>query len=83
MTRAILIVKSTAMASLVAVSDLTGAAVRATSITYEPFLFMATAGALYLVLSGALAILQAWAEGKVRRMRPSAPVAGTAVEGVT
>lgn len=82
-TRAILIVKSTAMASLVAVSDLTGAAVRATSITYEPFLFMLTAGALYLALSGALAILQAWAEGKARRMRASAPVAGVAVEGVT
>ena len=79
-TRAILIVKSTAMASLVAVSDLTGAAVRATSITYEPFTFMIAAGVLYLVLGGLLALLQAWAEGKLRRLRPSAPAA---VEGVT
>lgn len=81
-TRAILVVKSTAMASLVAVSDLTGAAVRATSITYQPFVFLVTAGGLYLVLGGALAILQNWAEGKVRRMRTGAPRAAVAVEGV-
>lgn len=83
-TRAILIMKSTAMASLVAVSDLTGAAVRATSITYMPFVFMLIAAALYLVLSGLLALLQAWAERKMRRMRTAAaPLPSAAVAGGT
>ena len=83
MTRAILIVKSTAMASLVAVNDLTGAAVRATSITYEPFVFLVSAGVLYLMLCGLLAILQAWAEDRVGRMRAALPSAGVAIDGVT
>ena len=43
-TRAIIIVKATALASLVAVGDLTGEAVRAMSITYNPFPFLAVAG---------------------------------------
>ena len=81
-TRVILIVKSTAMASLVAVSDLTGEAVRATSITYMPFVFLAWAGALYLFLSGVLALLQSWAEGKVRRLRTSASLRPV-IKGVT
>jgi His/Glu/Gln/Arg/opine family amino acid ABC transporter permease subunit len=73
-TRAILIVKSTAMASLVAVSELTGEAVRATSITYMPFDFLLIAGALYLLLNGVLALLQSWAERRVRRLRRSGPM---------
>lgn len=81
-TRAILIVKSTAMASLVAVSDLTGAAVRATSITYEPFVFMLAAGALYLLLSGLLALLQLWAEAKVRGLRRGAATSAVPLEGL-
>ena len=55
-----------ALASFVAVGDLTAQAVRATSIAYEPFLYLLTAGALYLTLSGLLAILQVWAERRFR-----------------
>lgn len=69
MTRAIIIVKSTSLASFVAVGDLTGEAVRATAITYEPFLFLTVAGLLYLALSGALAGLQAWLEARIARAR--------------
>jgi His/Glu/Gln/Arg/opine family amino acid ABC transporter permease subunit len=64
-TRAIIIVKSTSLASFVAVSDLTGQAARAASITYDPFPFLLTAGVLYLALSGALALFQSWAERRV------------------
>jgi len=68
-TRAIIMVKATSLASLVAVGDLTGEAVRATSITYEPFMFLIMAGALYLLLSGALALFQMWAEERMARAR--------------
>lgn len=69
MTRAIIMVKATSLASFVAVGDLTGEAVRATSITYEPFMFFILAGVLYLFLSGALALFQMWAEERVARAR--------------
>jgi His/Glu/Gln/Arg/opine family amino acid ABC transporter permease subunit len=68
-TRAIIIVKSTSLASIVAVGELTGQAVRAASITYDPFPFLLTAGALYLALSGVLAVFQAWAEHRVSHSR--------------
>lgn len=73
-TRAILLIKATSLASLVAVDDLTGAAVRATSITYQPFLFLTVAAVLYLAVTGALAALQAWAEHRLaRRFTPTVP----------
>ena len=67
MTRAIIMVKGSSLASMVAVGDLTAEATRASSITYEPFLFITVAGALYLLLSGVLVLFQAWAERAVRR----------------
>ncbi len=70
-TRCIIMVKATSISSLVAVGDLTGEAVRATSITYQPFLFILLAGALYLVLSGSLALLQLWLEARFRIGRRS------------
>ncbi len=66
-TRAIIMVKGTSLASMIAVSDLTAAASRATSITYEPFFFIAVAGTGYLILSGLLALFQIWAEATVAR----------------
>lgn len=71
-SRAIIIVKGTSLASLVAVGDLTGEAVRATSITYQPFVFLLIAGALYLLLAGGLVLLQSWAERRFAIGRPRA-----------
>jgi His/Glu/Gln/Arg/opine family amino acid ABC transporter permease subunit len=68
-TRAIIMVKATSLASFVAVGDLTGEAVRATSITYEPFMFFILAGVLYLLLSGVLALFQMWAEERTALAR--------------
>lgn len=68
-TRAIIIIKSTSLASFVAVSELTGQAARAASITYDPFPFLITAGVLYLALSGVLALFQGWAEHRVSHAR--------------
>ncbi len=61
-TRAIIIVKGTALASLVAVNDLTAEAVRAISITYRPYEFLAVAAILYLVINALLAALQSFTE---------------------
>jgi His/Glu/Gln/Arg/opine family amino acid ABC transporter permease subunit len=66
MTRAIIMVKGSSLASMIAVSDLTAAAARASSITYDPFTFIFTAGALYLLLSGILVVFQAWAERRLK-----------------
>ncbi|MDQ0390487.1 amino acid ABC transporter permease [Labrys monachus] len=66
-TRAIILIKGTSLASLVAVGDLTGEAVRATSITYQPFMFLSAAAVLYLAISGVLAAFQAWAEHRLAR----------------
>lgn len=62
MTRAIIIVKATSLASIVAVSELTGKAYALMSITYRAFEFLAVAAVLYLFLNAVLALLQAYAE---------------------
>lgn len=67
MTRAVIMVKGSSLASMVAVGDLTAAASRASSITYDPFTFIFLAGALYLLLCGALILFQSWAERYLRR----------------
>lgn len=67
MTRAIIMVKGTSLASMVSVADLTAEATRASSITYEPYIFLFLAGALYLFLSGLLVAFQGWAEGYLDR----------------
>ncbi|QQA41965.1 amino acid ABC transporter permease [Pelagovum pacificum] len=67
MTRAIIMVKGTSLASLVSVSDLTAEATRASSITYQPYAFVVIAGALYLAINGVLAIVQILAERHFRR----------------
>lgn len=61
-TRAIIIVKGTSLASIVAVRELTGVAFGLTSIHYRPFGFLLAAAALYLALTGILAIVQAGLE---------------------
>lgn len=73
MTRAIIMVKGSSLASMVAVGELTGAATRASSITYDPFTFMIVAGVLYLALSGILVLFQGWAEANLRRRFHLAP----------
>lgn len=75
MTRAVIMVKGSSLASMVAVSDLTAAAARASSITYDPFTFIFVAGALYLGLSGILILFQAWAE-RYLRQRYRLPIGG-------
>lgn len=75
MTRAVIMVKGSSLASMIAVSDLTAAAARASSITYDPFTFIFIAGAMYLGLSGILILFQAWAERYLRR-RYRLPVGG-------
>lgn len=67
MTRAIIMVKGSSLASMVAVGDLTAAASRASSITYDPFTFIFVAGAIYLGLSGILVLAQSWTERHLRR----------------
>ena len=66
MTRAIIMMKGTSLASMVAVGDLTAEAVRASSITYQPFIFIILAGAVYLAISAALVIFQHWAEARLK-----------------
>lgn len=73
MTRAIIMVKGSSLASMVAVGDLTAAATRASSITYDPFTFMIVAGALYLATAGVLVVFQGWAEAHLRRRYRLAP----------
>jgi len=72
MTRAIIMVKGTSLASMVSVADLTAEATRASSVTYQPYIFLLIAGALYLLLNGLLATLQSWLERALRRRRRSA-----------
>ncbi len=78
-TRAIIIVKGTALASLVAVSELTAEAVRAISITYRPYEFLAVAALLYLVINALLAFLQAVAERSIARKYGRVPDAAILV----
>ncbi len=75
-TRAIMMVKGTSLASVIAVGDLTAAASRATSITYEPFFFIVLAGLGYLVLNGLLAVFQMWAEAAIAGRYRLAPRQG-------
>lgn len=75
MTNAIVTVKATAIASLVGVDELTGAAMSAMSLTYSALDFLVVAAALYLALSAVLALFQSAAEYWVsRRYRPEAVV---------
>jgi len=67
MTRAIIVMKGTSIASFVSVAELTAQASRATSISFEPFIFLGLAGVGYLLIAGLLAILQFAAERHVRR----------------
>lgn len=73
MTRAVIMVKGSSLASMIGVNDLTAASARASSITYDPFAFILTAGALYLLVSGALVLFQGWAEAHLRRRYRLAP----------
>lgn len=66
MTRAIIMVKGTSLASMVSVADLTAEATRASSITYQPYVFLLIAGVFYLALNGGLALVQAAAERHLR-----------------
>ena len=66
MTRAIIMVKGTSLASMVSVADLTAEATRASSVTYQPYIFLLIAGGFYLALNAVLALLQAMAERHVR-----------------
>jgi His/Glu/Gln/Arg/opine family amino acid ABC transporter permease subunit len=66
-TRAIIIVKGTSLAGIVAVSELTGEAFALTSLTYRPFDFLLAAALLYLLLTGLLALVQELAERLLRR----------------
>jgi His/Glu/Gln/Arg/opine family amino acid ABC transporter permease subunit len=75
-TRAIIMVKGTSLASMVAVGDLTAQASRATSITYEPFFFIVFAGVGYLLISGLLVLFQTWAEATIARRYRLAPRQG-------
>jgi ABC-type arginine/histidine transport system permease subunit len=63
------------------VSELTGEAFALTSITYRPFDFLLVAAALYLVLTGLLAALQAaaetWLARRTSRPRAVAGALGT------
>jgi His/Glu/Gln/Arg/opine family amino acid ABC transporter permease subunit len=70
-TRAMLIVKSTSIAGIVAVSDLTGVTSGLISLTYRAVEFLTVAAVLYLLLNTLLSLLQLWAERRfaVRRSR--------------
>ena len=75
-TRAIIMVKGTSLASMIAVGDLTAQASRATSITYQPFFFIVLAGLGYLAISALLALFQSWAEFSIARRYRLAPRQG-------
>lgn len=64
-TRAIVTVKATSIASLVAVSELTAESMAKVTETYRSLEFLAFAALAYLVLSSLLALLQAWAQRRV------------------
>jgi polar amino acid transport system permease protein/cystine transport system permease protein len=67
-TRAIIIVKATAIAGIVAVSELTGQAYGLISITYRAFEFLGFAALCYLALNALLALLQAYVERRFARV---------------
>ena len=64
-TRAIIIVKGTSLASIVAVSELTGTISGLVSMTYSAFNFLLVGAALYLLLNALLAALQGYIERRL------------------
>ena len=77
MTRAMLIVKSTSLAGVVAVQDLTGVTYGLISLTYQATDFLALSAVIYLLLNTVLSVAQLWAERHFRlgpaaaRQRPA------------
>jgi ABC-type arginine/histidine transport system permease subunit len=57
-----LIVKSTSIAGIVAVSDLTGVTYGLVSLTYRATDFLAVAVLFYLAINALLSLVQVWAE---------------------
>ena len=66
MTRAMLIVKSTSLAGVVAVQDLTGVTYGLISLTYQATDFLALTATIYLLLNTILSVAQLWAERQFR-----------------
>jgi polar amino acid transport system permease protein/cystine transport system permease protein len=64
-TRAIVTVKATSIASIVAVSELTAESMAKITETYRSVEFLAFAAVAYLALSSILALLQSWAQRRV------------------
>ena len=76
MANVLVTMKATALASLVGVPELTAVSISAMSITFSATDFLVTAAALYLLISGVVATVQAFAERWLRRrFGPSATVA--------
>ncbi len=67
LTNAIIVLKATAIASLVGVRELTGASLGAMAVTYSATDFLMLAAILYLAMTGVLAGLQAVLEARLRR----------------
>lgn len=65
-TRAIVTVKATSIASIVAVSEVTAESMAGVTETYRSVEFLAFAAAVYLLLSSVLAVLQAFVQWRVR-----------------
>ncbi|MBP1849360.1 amino acid ABC transporter permease [Rhizobium halophytocola] len=65
-TRAIVTVKATSIASMVAVGELTSESMAKITETYRSVEFLAFAAVVYLLLSSVLALLQAWVQRRVR-----------------
>lgn len=66
MTRAMLIVKSTSLAGVVAVNDLTGVTYGLISLTYQATVFLTVTAIVYLLLNTVLSVAQLWAERRFR-----------------
>jgi polar amino acid transport system permease protein/cystine transport system permease protein len=64
-TRAIVTVKATSIASLVAVGEITSESMAKITETYRSVEFLAFAAVAYLLLSSILALLQAWVQRRV------------------
>ncbi len=66
-SRAIMIVKATSVASLVAVNELSGTAYALIAQTYRALEFLTVAAVFYLAINAVLAGVQYWAEGRLAR----------------
>jgi His/Glu/Gln/Arg/opine family amino acid ABC transporter permease subunit len=66
MTRAMLIVKSTSLAGVVAVNDLTGVTYGLISLTYQATDFLLVTAVIYLLLNSVLSVAQVWIEHRLR-----------------